>query len=67
MINNKVYDVLKDISLCWMPMAVTFVGVVLATVHAEHAVATMTILAAANTALGEVVKYYKKKYDEENE
>lgn len=66
MISNKVYDVLKDISLCWMPMLVTFVGVVLATVHAPHAVAIMTILTAANAALGEVVKYYKSRYDEEN-
>lgn len=63
--SNKVYDALKDVSLCWMPAAITFTGVVLETVDVPCAGAVMTILIAANTFLGAIVKYYKAKYDKE--
>ncbi len=63
---NKTYDILKDISLCWMPIVVTFIGVVLETLQVPNSGAIMTILIAANTALGGVVKYYKSRYDKEN-
>ena len=64
---NKIYDSLKDISLCWMPVGITFVGVVLETANVPQAGAIMTVLVAANTALGGIVKYYKSKYDKEGE
>ena len=64
---NKVYDALKDISLCWMPIGITFIGVVLETANVPQAGAVMTILVAANTALGGIVKYYKSRYDKESE
>lgn len=65
MLSNKVYDVLKDISLCWMPIGITFIGVVLEALNVPQTGVIMTILVAANTALGGIVKYYKAKYDKE--
>jgi len=60
---DKTYDILKDISLCWMPLGMAFVGVVLESLNVPHAGVIMTILVAANTFLGGIVKYYKSKYD----
>ena len=60
---DKTYDILKDISLCWMPLSMAFVGVVLESLNVSHAGVIMTILVAANTFLGGIVKYYKSKYD----
>ena len=65
--SNKVYDVLKDISLCWMPLGIAFVGVCLEALNVSSAGVVMTTLVAANTFLGGVVKYYKSKYDKEGE
>ncbi len=65
--SNKVYDILKDISLCWMPLGIAFIGVVLETLAVPNSGAIMTILVAANTFLGGVVKYYKHRYDKEQE
>lgn len=31
MLTDKQYDILKDIALCWMPLIVTFIGVVMTT------------------------------------
>ena len=67
MMSNKVYDVLKDISLCWMPLGIAFIGVVLETLDVPCAGIVMTILAAANTFLGGVVKYYSHKYNKSKE
>lgn len=64
--SNKTYDTLKDISLCWMPIGVTFLGVVLEALDVPQAGVIMTICVAANTALGGIVKYYKARYDKEN-
>ena len=64
---NKVYDILKDISLCWMPLGIAFIGVVLEALALPESGVIMTILVAANTFLGGVVKYYKMKYDKEGE
>lgn len=61
--SNKVYDVLKDISLCWMPLGIAFIGVVLETLDVPCSGIVMTILVAANTFLGGVVKYYSSKYN----
>lgn len=64
--NNKTYDLLKDVSLCWMPVGVTFIGVVLEALNCPASGTIMTILVAANTALGAIVKYYKARYDKED-
>lgn len=63
--NDKVYDVMKDIALCWMPYGTVFVGVCLEALSVPNRAIVMTILAGANAFLGSVVQYYKKKHDEE--
>ena len=66
MMNNKLYDRLKDVALVWMPTAIRFYGVLSATwdwPYGEQILATLTGL---NAALGSIVKYYKSKYDKEN-
>lgn len=63
--NDKLYDIIKDISLLWMPTAITFYGVLSATwgfPYGEQILATLTGL---NAALGAVVKYFKSQYDKE--
>lgn len=65
--SNKTYDCIKDIALCWMPLAITFYGVLSATwciPYGEQILATLTGL---NAALGGIVKYYKAKYDKKSE
>ena len=64
-ISNKIYDVMKDIALCWMPYGTVFVGVCLEALNVPNRAIVMTILAGANAFLGSVVQYYKKKYDKE--
>lgn len=62
-IGNKTYDVLKDVSLLWMPIFITFYGVLSTTwgfPYGEQILATLTGL---NAALGAIVKYYKAQYD----
>lgn len=64
--NNQVYDIIKDVSLLWMPILITFYGVISATwgiPYGEQILATATGL---NAALGGVVKYYKSRYDKES-
>lgn len=64
--SNKMYDVLKDTSLLWMPVVITFYGVVSSAwgiPYGEPILATMTGL---NAALGAIVKYYSAKYNKEN-
>jgi hypothetical protein len=67
MLTNKQYDILKDIALCWMPLIVTFIGVVMTTWNVPHADQIITTLVALNTLMGGVVKYYKARYDKEQE
>lgn len=67
MLTDKQYDILKDIALCWMPLIVTFIGVVMTTWSVPHADQILTTLVAFNTLMGGVVKYYKARYDKEQE
>ena len=64
--NDKIYDIIKDVALCWMPYGITFVGVIIATCNIPYGEAILAILAGANGFLGSVVKYYKSKYDKED-
>ena len=67
MMSDKTYDIIKDVSLLWMPTAITLYGVISATwgfPNGEQILATLTGL---NAALGAVVKYYKSRYDKESE
>ena len=65
MLTNKQYDILKDVALCWMPLIVAFIGVVLSTWNIPHADQILTTLVGLNTLLGGLVKYYKSMYDKE--
>jgi len=65
--SNNVYDKLKDISLCWMPLSLTFYGVVSTTWGIPYGEQILTTLVGLNTALGGVVKYYSSKYNKESE
>lgn len=67
MLTNKQYDILKDIALCWMPLIVTFIGVVMTTWSVSYADQILTTLVALNTLMGGIVKYYKDRYDKEQE
>lgn len=62
-IGSKTYDVLKDVSLLWMPISITFYGVVSATWNLPYGEQILATLTGLNAALGAVVKYYKAQYD----
>lgn len=61
--NNKSYDVVKDISLLWMPIIITLYGVISATWGIPYGEQILATLTGLNAALGAVVKYFKSKYD----
>ena len=65
--SNKVYDTIKDISLLWMPILITFYGAVSATWGLPYGEQILATLTGLNAALGAVVKYYKSRYDKESE
>lgn len=50
--SNKTYDVLKWISLIFLPALTSFVGVVLNTINYEYADVVLTIMVAFDTFLG---------------
>ena len=64
---NKMYDVIKDVSLLWMPIIITFYGVISVTWGIPYGEQILATLTGLNAALGAVVKYYKSKYDKESE
>lgn len=64
-IGNKTYDVLKDVSLLWMPILITFYGVISATWGIPYGEQILATLTGLNAALGAIVKYYKSRYDKE--
>lgn len=67
MMSNKVYDSLKDVALCWMPLVITFYGVISTAWGLPYGEPILATLTGANALLGGVVKYYKSKYDKESE
>lgn len=64
--NNQIYDVLKDVSLLWMPILITFYGVISATWGIPYGEQILATLTGLNAALGAVVKYFKARYDKES-
>ena len=66
MMNNKLYDKLKDVALVWMPTAITLYGVLTVTWNWPYGEQILATLTGLNAALGSIVKYYKSKYDKEN-
>lgn len=64
--NDKTYDIIKDVSLLWMPILITFYGVLSSTWGLPYGEQILATLTGINAALGAVVKYFKSKYDKEN-
>lgn len=65
-ISNKTYDILKDVSLLWMPIIITFYGVISSSWGIPYGEPILATLAGLNAALGAVVKYYSAKYNKES-
>lgn len=55
MLNNKVYDVLKWITLIFLPALITLVGVVLNCFNVEYTDIVLTIMTAFNAFLGTIL------------
>ena len=54
-LSNKVYDILKWITLVFLPALTTFVGVILNCFHIEGAETILTIMVALDTFLGSLL------------
>lgn len=65
--NDKTYDILKDISLLWMPITITFYGVISTAWGIPYGEQILATLTGFNAALGAIVKYFKAKYDRKEE
>ena len=63
--SNKQYDTLKDIALCWFPLTMTLVGVIMAAWELPYSDQVLATLAGVNAFMGGLVKYYKARYDKE--
>ena len=64
--SNKVYDVLKDTSLLWMPTTITLYGVISSAWGIPCGEPILATLTGLNAALGAIVKYYSAKYNKES-
>lgn len=62
--NNKVYDVLKTISLVAIPIS-TFIIAILGAYNYGNVERVTAVLAAVNTLLGSLVKISSKAYNKE--
>lgn len=60
--SNKVYDVLKWLSLVFLPAFITFLGVVLNTFDCPYTDIILTISVAFNTFLGSVLGISNIRY-----
>lgn len=67
--SNKLYDVLKWISLVFLPAFITFIGVILHELNIANAEIILTIAIAFNTFLGSILGIsnynYKKGLEDE--
>lgn len=61
--SNRVYDILKWISLVFLPALITFVGVVLNVLEVENAEVILTIAVAFNTFLGSILGISNVNYN----
>lgn len=67
MFSNKVYDILKWISLVFLPALITFIGVVLNCFNVQYADIILTIAVAFNTFLGSILGISNVKYIRESD
>lgn len=62
---NKTYDIIKDISLLWMPAGITLLGVIWAAWGLPYGEPLLATFAGINTFFGAVTKYFKARYDKD--
>ena len=65
MFSNRVYDTLKWVSLVFLPAFITFLGVILNTLHIGNAEVILTIAIAFNTFLGSILGISNLNYNGE--
>ncbi len=61
--SNRVYDILKWISLVFLPALITFIGVVLNVLEVGNAEVILTIAVAFNTFLGSILGISNVNYN----
>ena len=66
MLNNKVYDVLKWITLVLLPALTTLVGVVLNCFNVNYTDIVLTIMTAVTTFLGAILGISNINYKKED-
>lgn len=64
--NNKVYDVLKWITLVFLPALTTLIGVILNTFNIECTDIVLTIMTAVTTFMGAVLGISNINYNKTN-
>lgn len=64
-LNNKVYDVLKWITIVFLPALITFAGVVMNALNFEHTQIVLTIAVAFDTFLGSILGLSTLSYNKE--
>lgn len=64
--SNKVYDVLKWITLVFLPAATTLIGVILNTFNIECTDIVLTIMTAVTTFMGAVLGISNINYNKIN-
>ena len=67
MLNNKVYDVLKWITLVLLPALTVFVGVVLKCFNISYTDIVITIMTAFDAFLGSVLMISSNNYNKSKE
>lgn len=65
--SNKLYDILKWIAIVFMPLFVTFLGVVLNSLEVANTDIILTILTAFETFLGGLLGYSNINYKKSTE
>lgn len=60
---DKMYDRIRALAELWIPTLGTLVTAIMAALGVAGADTVGAIFLALDTALGAVVKYYKKQYD----
>lgn len=66
MLNNKVYDVLKWITLVLLPASTTLVGVILNCFNVDCTEIVLTIMTAITTFMGAILGISNINYKKEN-
>lgn len=64
-LNNRVYDLLKWITIIFLPALTTFVGVILKVFNVECADLVLTIMVAFTTFLGTILGISNYTYNKE--